>query len=242
MTVVTLPAPLAQLAAENRLSLPLVVRAGSKSYGIDVEGSDDDYVGVFVAPLGELLSMSGLARDTYAANDPDYTLHEIGKFCRLALQGNPAILETLWNPDVVARDPWGDELVALRGRMLHRGSLQVYLDYAEAQMRKMVKGSGLHAKGGTYNGKFGAHLIRLLHAGLRLGETGEVMVRVPADLASTLLEIRSGGASMEKVLALARPLADRLKKLTADNVLPAAADVDAVNDLVVRARLARRDA
>lgn len=51
MTIVTLPGPLADLAGAHRLTLPLVVRAGSKSYGIDVERSDDDYVGVFIAVL-----------------------------------------------------------------------------------------------------------------------------------------------------------------------------------------------
>src|SRR5687767_234260 len=99
-----LPEPLRRLADARKLSLSLVVRSGSKAYGMDVEGSDDDYVGVFVPRLAHLISMAGLERDTYAENDPDFTIHEIGKFCRLALKGNPAILETLWNPDVVVCD------------------------------------------------------------------------------------------------------------------------------------------
>ena len=98
----------------QQLSLCLLVRSGSKSYGIDVESSDDDYVGVFVPRLKDLLSISGVERDTYAENDPDFTIHEIGKFCRLALKGNPAILETLWNPDIIVCDAWGRSLIALR--------------------------------------------------------------------------------------------------------------------------------
>ena len=233
------PEAIRSLLAEKDLSLALLVRAGSKAYGIDVEGSDDDYVGVFVPPLRKFVSIHGIGRDTYAQNGPDFTIHEIGKFCHLALKGNPAILEALWNPGILECDAWGRELLALRNRMVHRGSLEVYVAYAEAQMRKMVSGKGLHAKGGTYNGKYGAHLVRLLHAGIGLAAAREVMVRVPPGLAATLLSIRKAERSMEQVLELARPLLERLKRLSETNTLPEQPDFNAVNDLVVRARLSR---
>lgn len=236
-----MPTSIAGLAASRHLSICLLVRSGSKAYGIDVPGSDDDFVGVFIPRLREFVSMAGLEQETYAENGPDFTLHEIGKFCRLALKGNPAILETLWNPDVVVCDDWGRRLVALRSKMLHRGSLDVYIDYAEAQLKKMVKGKGLHAKGGEYNGKFGAHLIRLLHAGIGLAGTGEVMVRVAPDLAATLLQIRSGQKAMEEVLRMARPLLQDLKSLAASNSLPALPDREEVDALVREARLSRRE-
>jgi len=238
---VELPPVLRDLAAEKHLAYALVVRSGSKAYGIDVEGSDDDYVGVFVPRLRDFVSLEGLERDTYAGNDPDYTVHEIGKFCRLALKGNPAILETLWNPDVVQIDRWGQALLELRSRVLHRGSLEVYVDYAEAQLKKMVKGRGLHAKGGTYNGKYGAHLVRLLHAGITLAGTKEVQVRVPPPLAATLLEIRSGKRTMEDVLEMARPLLEKLKRLSTTNALPERPDRRSFETLVEAARLSRRD-
>lgn len=233
------PDAIRAVVEHDDLSLPLLVRAGSKAYGIDVEGSDDDYVGVFIPRLPRFLSIHGIAHDTYARNDPDFTIHEIGKFCHLALKGNPAILEMLWNPELLECDAWGRELLALRDRMLHRGSLEVYVAYAEAQMKKMVSGKGLHAKSGTYNGKYGAHLVRLLHAGIGLAAAREVMVRVPPALAATLLSIRKAERSMEQVLELARPLLERLKRLSETNTLPEKADVEAVNDLVVRARLSR---
>jgi len=233
------PPEIRAVLERDGLSLALLVRAGSKAYGIDVEGSDDDYVGVFVPRLRDFVSIHGIERETYAENGPDFTIHEIGKFCHLALKGNPAILEALWNPDVLECDAWGRELLALRGRVLHRGSLEVYVAYAEAQMKKMVAGKGLHSKGGTYNGKYGAHLVRLLHAGIGLAASREVMVRVPPELKGTLLSIRNGERSMGEVLEIARPLLGRLKKLSETNTLPEKPDADAVNDLVVRARLSR---
>jgi predicted nucleotidyltransferase len=236
------PQPIRDVVVAHRLSLCLLVQSGSKAYGIDVEGSDDDFVGVFVPSLRDFLSLRGFGPETHAKNDPDFTIHEIGKFCRLALKGNPAILETLWNPNVVHRTKVGDDLVGLKRSFLHRGSLDVYVDYAEAQLRKMVQGKGLHAKGGAYNGKYGAHLIRLLHSGLDLAETGEVTVRVSPQLAETLLEIRAGKRTMEQVLALARPLLEKLQGLTRENSLPARADEARIDAFVVDARRSQEEA
>jgi uncharacterized protein len=235
------PPQIQDVADRRRLSLALVVQSGSKAYGIDVEGSDDDFLGVFVPSLRDFLSLRGFGPETHAGNDPDFTIHEIGKFCRLALKGNPAILETLWNPNIVHRTGIGETLLRLRGGFLHRGSLNVYVDYAEAQLKKMVKGKGLHAKGGAYNGKYGAHLIRLLHSGLDLAETGEVTVRVPRKLAETLLEIRAGKRTMEQVQAMARPLLERLKDLTRDNRLAAQPDEEKINAFVIEARRSQED-
>jgi len=231
-----IPPPLKAVLDRHHLGLCLLVQSGSKAYGISVEGSDDDYVGVFVPSLERFLSLRGFGPETHAANDPDFTLHEIGKFCRLALKGNPAILETLWNPNVLSQSPIGEALVSMRRSFLHRGSLEVYVDYAGSQLKKMVKGKGLHAKGGAYNGKYGAHLIRLLHSGLDLAETGEVTVRVSPKLATTLLDIRSGKLTMEDVLRKARPLLEKLKGLTRENSLPARADEERINALVQEAR------
>lgn len=230
------PRQIRDITDRRRLALCLLVQSGSKAYGIEVEGSDDDFVGVFVPSLRDFLSLRGFGPETHAGNDPDFTLHEVGKFCRLALKGNPAILETLWNPNVVHCAKAGEDLLRLKRSFLHRGSLDVYVDYAEAQLKKMVKGRGLHAKGGTYNGKYGAHLIRLLHSGLDLAETGEVTVRVSPTLAESLLEIRTGKRTMEQVLAMARPLLEKLKGLTRENSLPARADEDRIDAFVVETR------
>lgn len=234
-----IPDVFASLARERDFELALLVRAGSKSYGLDVATSDDDYLGVFVPRLREIVSIRGLASDTHAGNDPDYTLHEIGKFCALALKGNPAILETLWNPDVLVATPWGERLRAIRSRCLHRGSLAVYIDYADAQLRKMAKNKGLHSKGGTYNAKYGAHIIRLLHAGLRLGATGDVMVRVPLELATTLMRIRRDEIGARDVEIMAQPLLTELRALAEGNTLPESPDRAAFDELVASARLSR---
>jgi predicted nucleotidyltransferase len=232
-----LPTPVSDALAARGRRLSLLVRAGSKSYGLDDASSDDDYLGVFLDPFRAFVSLNGPGPDSETGNDPDFTLHEFGKFCRLALKGNPAILETLWNDDVLSQDAWGRELRERRTSFLHRDGLRVYVSYAEAQLKKMARGGALHAKGGSYNGKFGAHLIRLLHAGITLAAGGEVQVRVPPELAEELRAIKRGEVSMDAVIRRALPLLERLSRLSATNTLPPKPDVAAIDDLVVRARM-----
>lgn len=235
----TIPDAIDRLARERDLELALLVRAGSKAYGLELASSDDDYLGVFVPRLRELVSIRGLVAETHVGNEPDFTLHEIGKFCALALKGNPAILETLWNPDVLVETTWGGRLRAVRSRLLHRGSLRVYVDYAESQLSKMAKGKGLHSKGGTYNAKYGAHILRLLQAGLHLGRTGEVMMRVPPEIASTLMRVRRGELGASDVVTMAGPLLGELRALESCSSLPEAPDVAVIDELVAAARLSR---
>lgn len=232
-----IPPPIESALQARGLRLCLLVRGGSKSYGIDGPGSDDDYAGVFLSPLRAFVSLAGPGSDSETGNDPDFTLHELGKFCGLALKGNPAVLEVLWNDDVLAIDDWGRALREKRTSFLHRNGLGVYVAYAESQLKKMARGGALHSKGGTYNGKFGAHLIRLLHAGITLAASGEVMVRVPRELAVELLAIKHGEVSMDRVIQTALPLLERLTRLASTNTLPPTADVAAIDDLVARARM-----
>lgn len=224
--------PAIQAALDARgLRLCLLVRGGSKSYGIDGPASDDDYAGVFLAPLRAFVSLDGPGPDSEAGRDPDFILHELGKFCRLALKGNPAVLELLWNDDVLSEDAWGRELRERRRAFLHRDGLRVYVDYAESQLKRMARGDG------GYDGKFGAHLVRLLHAGISLAASGEVLVRVPAGLRGLLLEIKEERMSMDRVLDVARPLLERLRRLAGTNALPPRPDRTAIDDLVARARM-----
>lgn len=236
-----IPTPIETALAARRLRLSLLVRSGSRAYGLDLPGSDEDYAGVFLAPLREAMSIAGIESDTVVGTAPDFTIHEFGKFCRLALKGNPAALEVLWCEDQLASDEWGRAMVENRRRFLHRASPVAYVAYAESQMKRMLRGGGLHSKGGVYGEKYGAHLIRLLHAGLALAETGEVTVRVPPEHLELLRKIRLGETPEQEVARLAEPLIERLRAAVQANDLPDAPDVEFVNDLVVRARLSMRD-
>jgi hypothetical protein len=161
---------------------------GSTAYGLAHAGSDVDRLGVFAAPTEEL---HGLHRpkESHVTTAPDRTLHEAAKWCRLALAGNPTVLELVWLPDELyeMRTGLGDELVALRSALLSAPRVRAaYLGYATRQFRRLqARGEGSAAAGGAApadvrrrTAKHARHLKRLCHQGHELYATGRLTLRV----------------------------------------------------------------
>ena len=67
--------------------------AGSKAYGLDTPTSDDDFKGVFLAPLPMILTGQAPSLVQDERHDRQYT--ELGAFCRELELNNSGALE-LW--------------------------------------------------------------------------------------------------------------------------------------------------
>lgn len=112
---------------------------GSTAYGLAREGSDVDRLGMFAAPTETLLGLH-TPKESHVTTAPDRTLHEAAKWCRLALGGNPTVMELVWLPDELyeVRTPLGDELIAIRGSFLGAERVRdAYLGYAGQQFRRL---------------------------------------------------------------------------------------------------------
>src|ERR1044072_586656 len=101
-------------SGKNQLSVLLLGVIGSTAYGLAGPDSDVDRLGVFAVPTVELHGLERPA-ESKVTYEPDVTLHEAAKFCRLALAGNPTVTELLWLPSRLyeVRTPPGDGLIAL---------------------------------------------------------------------------------------------------------------------------------
>ncbi|WP_327319137.1 nucleotidyltransferase domain-containing protein [Streptomyces sp. NBC_01235] len=155
---------------------------GSTAYGLAHEGSDVDRLGMFATPTDEL---HGLRRpqESHVSTAPDRTLHEAAKWCRLALGGNPTVMELVWLPDELyeVRTPLGDELIFLRETLPSaRRVRDAYLGYATQQFRKLQNRSEgtLSADTRKRTAKHARHLKRLCAQGYELYTTGQLTIRV----------------------------------------------------------------
>ncbi|WP_269856879.1 nucleotidyltransferase domain-containing protein [Streptomyces sp. RPT161] len=151
---------------------------GSTAYGLAHEGSDIDRLGVFAAPTE---AFHGLRRpvESHVTTEPDRTLHEAAKYCRLALSGNPTVTELVWLPDELyeVRTSLGDELVGLRKAFLSAKAVRdSYLGYAAQQFRKLR--ARKDADNRRRSEKHARHLVRLLEQGAQLHSTGELTIRL----------------------------------------------------------------
>lgn len=71
----------------------LLTKVGSKAYGTDIEGSDDDYKGIYVQSNEDILTNKYVP---HIQITPDFQVIEIRFFLELLLKSNPNILELLF--------------------------------------------------------------------------------------------------------------------------------------------------
>lgn len=115
--------------------------AGSRAYGTNLETSDEDLRGVFVARNGLL---GGLDRVEQVSDDRgDLVYYELGRFVELLLKNNPNALELIAMPD---------DCVRYRHPLFERLSPSVFLSklcaktFAEYAMGQIRKARGLNKK------------------------------------------------------------------------------------------------
>lgn len=211
----------------------LLVVAGSKAYGLDTATSDTDYRGFFVAPTEQILGVHRTA-DSWVSNDPDLSAHEVGKFVDLALQANPTDLEILSIDSPLVSSPLAEDLRANADAFWSNQAKARFRGYAASQFRR-----AMNRPHGPFSSvtrkrtaKHARHLLRLLQQGRHLLEHGEMRVRVPnrdeifafGDLP---LDERAEAAEDEFV---------RYDEIV--SVLPDEPDVERVNEILVRHRIA----
>ncbi|MET8006158.1 nucleotidyltransferase domain-containing protein [Nonomuraea glycinis] len=155
---------------------------GSTAYGLAGPDSDVDRLGIFAAPT---LDLAGLHRpqESIVTTGPDRTLHEAGKWCALALKGNPTVMELLWLPSDLyeTRTPLGDQLIGIRDAFLSAPRVRdAYFGYATQQFHRLDRrGDGsFSADTRRRTAKHARHLARLLKQGRELYETGHLPIRL----------------------------------------------------------------
>ena len=118
---------------------------GSHLYGLENEDSDVDVRGVHLAETEGLFRMSPLfgSRDTTSTvtmDGADAQSTELGKFCHLACQGNPQVLEALYVPDwaVLQTTSVFRAFVRNRDAFVSQNVVNAYLGYTWSNLSQAV--------------------------------------------------------------------------------------------------------
>jgi hypothetical protein len=217
----------------------LTVLGGGRGYGLAHPDSDWDYRGVSLPPVRWLVGFGpedqGSHTWTHHGSPAEWTIHTLAKCCRLALRGNPNLLEILWCRDAEVRTLTvaGAQLRGIRGAFLSRGAYDSFAKYAASQLDRMTRHDGHH--GGRqesiaaygYDPKNAAHLVRLLLMGRDLLRDGVVQVWRDAD-ATLLNDIRGGRYTLEQVRRLALDLREDAGDWVGRSPLPSQPDRETV--------------
>ncbi|GAA3261432.1 nucleotidyltransferase domain-containing protein [Nonomuraea helvata] len=202
----------------------LTVVMGSRAYGLETDASDTDRRGVFVAPTAAFwrLEKPATHRDGPL---PEQFSWEVERFCVLALEANPTVLECLWSPIVEVITPAGRRLRDLRPAFLSERARQSFAGYAESQFRRLDPA--------VPKWKQAMHMVRLLLSGLHLVRHGEPLVQV-GPYRERLLAIRRGEVPWAEVDAWRAELAAEVA--ATPGVLPERPDRERVEDFLVGVR------
>lgn len=165
----------------GRNSVLLSGIVGSTAYGLNHPGSDIDYLGVYGAPTSVFhgLFPPTEKESSIVRKEPDFTLHEAGKFARLCLSGNPTVLELLWLTEYETITPLGKDLIGIRDSFLSAKKVRdAYLGYATQQFDRLAKRDGKSFSADTKVSKHARHLFRLLHQGYHLYASGSLVIKL----------------------------------------------------------------
>ncbi len=120
-------------------NLILRVQAGSRAQGLETPESDEDSRGICIPAKRHLLGLSHF--EQWESPGGDHVVYALAKFARLALAGNPNILEVLWTPaeSTLHCDELGERLRSQRALFLSRRAGERFLGYAEDQETRLVR-------------------------------------------------------------------------------------------------------
>lgn len=234
----------------------LMTLGGSHAYGLATDTSDVDERGVAFPPLEWLVGFPPdkdgkqthdqrhVTSEDGIREDRDLVVHTLAKFCRLALNANPNILDILFcrDEEVLLQTVVGTELRSFRDRFLSCRAYTSYSGYAAAQLKRMRNHNTDHGSRQElverygYDPKNAMHLIRLLRMGKTLLQDGRVEVyRSDRD---ELLKIRSGAYTASQIQSMAEELDQECRQLRDHSVLPERPDREGIERWLVEVQTA----
>ena len=233
-----------RLQVENGLILTALT--GSRSYKLDVEGSDADYKGIFIAPKEYYLGLKnieqkdsgwltevGQEKFNYLTNK-DTVCFELKKFLKLASNCNPNIIELLFQDNYLFKTHLGQKLIDNRHLFLSKRAKHSFGGYAKHELSRLRKKASRVNPVCGYDSKSAMHCIRLLTMGVEIMVEGHVFVnREYAGDAKYLLDIRKGIFPLETIEEKADTLLEKLNRCYTTSELPKVSNEEAINDLCV---------
>lgn len=217
---------------------------GSQAYGLATASSDVDILGIYLSNAVDFLGLNppNDKNSTFhnVSDETDYTYHELTKFCKKALSGNPTLLEFLFLEEYETRSTIGDELLSIRKAFLSEKVRDSFCGYAKGQAldleRREKEGKeGFASDLRKRREKHARHCFRLLLQGKKALETGSLIVKLSDEEKEYVLNV----STLETSLLLNWFNREYEKVKNVKSVLPTEPDYDTVNRFLLKTRLAQ---
>lgn len=119
----------------KELDIIFKVLVGSHAYGTNIEGSDEDFKGVYIQSPESVLE-HGYQEQVTINKDEIY--FEIKRFVELCCTGNPTMLEVLYSPEdcIIYKHEVFNKLISERDKFLSKSCKYSFGGYAYSQISK----------------------------------------------------------------------------------------------------------
>ncbi|KYR01273.1 hypothetical protein DLAC_02396 [Tieghemostelium lacteum] len=216
---------------------------GSHSFNLNVETSDKDYFGVFLADIEDVLSgnMNTMVMDDH---DPDYVLFEAERFCELLYKGNPKLVEPLFVNHYCYTAPEWLEIYRQRQKFISQSVCYHYISYSKSQLGDARKAdtsenSNLNSNHSQFKKLY--HTIRLLEETKRMLKGQEPLVFLQGDIREKIMNIRMGRCDFNETLKEIDQLfietESTLATVKETNSLPRSCNIQLLSSWLVNIRL-----
>jgi predicted nucleotidyltransferase len=234
----------------------LRVPSGSTTMGLSVSATDRDEIGICIEPIERVAGFhpfdqyiyrtaterTGKQDEPSQPGDLDLTIYSLRKFLRLAMHGNPQIIEVFFTTNPVVQTKLGKELQDLIPHILNRQVGKRYLGYMEAQRQRLMGERGqkktnrpeLEAQFG-FDTKYAMHVWRLAVQGRELMATGKLTIPMDKACREFGTGIRLGAIPLQDILTRVGELEVEVKDLISDGPLQEFADELFVEDWMISA-------
>ena len=185
---------------DENMNVIYKIVSGSRMYGTDDKDSDYDYRGVWLPTLEQTLSMNGLNDYRHDIGDYDVLYYPIQKFIKLAVSGNPNVIDWLFAPKWNAQGNSFSFTEILNNKELFIGRhiIPKIFGFAKGEYESVAKKTNRKtgAKRRVQMEKFGyspknaMNAIRVLQQGAELIMTGKITF--PRQNAKELKDIKTG--------------------------------------------------
>ena len=213
---------------------------GSTAYGLNTKDSDIDLKGIYILPTRDVLKMGfDQKHTTIDSTNPDVVYHEVGKFMKLVVSGNPTVTELLYLNEYTELSPIGQMLIDNRDAFLStKAVMNAYRGYAFSQAKRLNNRTeqGLDGYDSSLKNRFAKHsrhLYRLLLQCEQLMTTGTLTVRLTPEQREECFALGEKAAS--EVVDYFMERDSEIEKLS--SVLPDEPDYEKLNNLLYEIRM-----